>query len=64
MRNKHEIQLKCMKLSKLEREREYRINMINDTGVFPLAAQSLDLQDPEHCRRSQHLNNSDRKQET
>jgi hypothetical protein len=47
-----------------QREKEYRINMIKDTCLFPIATQSFVLQDPEDCRRSQRLNNSDWKQST
>jgi hypothetical protein len=47
----------CVKLERTE------VYMVKDTFLFSLvAAQSLILQDPENCCRSQRLNNSDQKQ--
>jgi hypothetical protein len=60
MQSKLEHQFNACRCVKVERTKVY---IVNDTSLFPLvAAQSLDLQGIEDCRRSQNINNDDKKQ--
>ena len=53
---RHRIQIKCMHVSKDIFEK-HRFNMIKDTCLFPLAAQSLLLRTPVDSRTAGRLTN-------
>jgi hypothetical protein len=59
--NRHGIQNELHATNYKVENEEHRINMVKDTCLFPLAAQSLVLQDLEGCHRMQRLNNSNQK---
>jgi hypothetical protein len=57
------IQFKCMQRSKVEREKEYRINMVKEhlPSFLVVAAQSLVPCSLESSRTTKHLNSDDLK---